>query len=232
MNFVISKNSQKINEGINGPDFSSNIDNAKKSLAKVMNHRFEKLSTLLDANETQPNVANRLEISIKCKYSCSSTIKVNPVLMSKSLRYKVNSSIRKYKCKTCTKRFQTSTQLNIHTRIHLKQQKPFACDQCQITFTQSCNLKRHKRMHSGEKLFSCDICPFKCRESHYLTVHKRTHTGEKPYRCDICPKKFRRSDQLIRHKRIHSGEKPYECDSCQMKFSNSSHLKRHKKIHT
>jgi hypothetical protein len=64
--FCFSKKSQKLNKGINGIDFSSNIEHAKKSLTKVMNHRIEKLSTLLDANETQLNVANIIsEISIE-----------------------------------------------------------------------------------------------------------------------------------------------------------------------
>ncbi len=225
MIYVISKNVQKINGGKNGIDFSSNIDNAQKSLAKVLNHRIEKLSSLLDANETQPNVSNKSEISIKCDASCSSTIKVEPLLIP------VNSSIRKHKCETCNKRFKTSTQLNIHKRIHL-QQKPFACDQCPKTFNRTCNLKRHKMLHTGEKPFSCDTCPFKCRESHHLVEHKRTHTGEKPFSCDLCPKKFSQSVSLTRHKRTHTGEKPYECGYCQMKFSQLSSLIRHKRKHS
>jgi hypothetical protein len=43
-------------------NFSSNIENAKKSLAKVMNHRLEKLSTLLD---TEFKMENITEISIE-----------------------------------------------------------------------------------------------------------------------------------------------------------------------
>ena len=35
----------------------------------------------------------------------SSTIQDNPLLMPLSNRFKVNSSIRKYKCQTCNKRF-------------------------------------------------------------------------------------------------------------------------------
>jgi hypothetical protein len=41
-NFVFSKNVKKLNEGINYIDFSSNINFAKKSLAKVIDHRIEK----------------------------------------------------------------------------------------------------------------------------------------------------------------------------------------------
>ena len=58
------KNCQKLNERINGIDFASYIVYAKKSMTKVMNHRIEKLSTLLDSNETQLNVTNRIGISI------------------------------------------------------------------------------------------------------------------------------------------------------------------------
>ena len=59
------KKCQKLNEGINSLDFSSNIDNAIKAIAKVFNNRIEKLSSLLHANDTQLNVTNRNEISIE-----------------------------------------------------------------------------------------------------------------------------------------------------------------------
>ena len=71
-------------------------------MAKVMNHRIEKLSALLDV--TLLNVENRNEISIEHEIaineasgnnSCSSTIKVEPLFMSKSNKFKVNSSSQK-----------------------------------------------------------------------------------------------------------------------------------------
>jgi hypothetical protein len=61
-NFVFSKNVKKLNEEINDIDFSSNINYAKKSLAKVIDHRIEKLSSLLDAKKTHLNV---LKIEMK-----------------------------------------------------------------------------------------------------------------------------------------------------------------------
>ena len=204
-------------------------------MAKVMNHRIEKLLSLLDANQTQLNLSNINEIKIEHENalnetsddnSCSSIIKVKPLfIVQKSKRFKVASNIK------CT----TSSQLNIHklkySRIDSKQ-KRFACDQCPKTFTRKSSLLVHKRIHTGEKPYECDECPFKCTQSHHLIRHKRIHSGEKPHSCDICPKKFARLDSLTEHKRVHTGEKPFQCDLCLKKFAQLTNLIRHKKIHT
>jgi hypothetical protein len=90
-------------------------------MSKVMNHRIEKLSPLLDANETQFNMENKNEITIQREVkvnetnnvnSCSSTIKLESLSMPKPNRFKSNSFIRKHKCETCEKRFHTSTKFN------------------------------------------------------------------------------------------------------------------------
>ncbi len=102
-----------------------------------MNHRFDILSSLLDANESHLNVTNLSEIPIEHEISlnetsdnnsCSSTIKDEPLLKPKSKKFKVASSNRKHKCETCNKRFICLSHLNIHKRIHSKE-KPFACGQ-------------------------------------------------------------------------------------------------------
>ena len=101
-------------------NFASNIDSAQKSLAKLMNHRIEKLSTLLHANETLLNLDNMAEITIENENetrddnSCSSTFKVNSLLMSHSKRSKANSSIKESTGETI------KTPLKIHKRIYSK----------------------------------------------------------------------------------------------------------------
>jgi uncharacterized Zn-finger protein len=218
------KKYQKLNKGKNGIDFSSNIDNAKKSIAKVMDHRLDKLTTLLDANKTQLNVTNLNEISIvrqnqtnevSDNNSCSSTIQDNPLLIPLSKRFKVNSSIRKHKCETCNKRFPSQSLLKIHNRIP---KLVIACDQVPKSFSTNGSLIIHKRIHSGEKPYACDVCQKSFTLKGNLLSHKILHTGEKPHQCDFCPKKFAHSNNLTDHRRIHTGEKPYECGSCHMKF--------------
>jgi uncharacterized Zn-finger protein len=237
--FVFSKHFKLI-EGKNEFDFSSNIEHAKKSMAKVMNHRIEKLSTMLDEYETQLNVSNKSPLSIECENeinessdnsSCSSTINVEPLLLSKSKRFKVNSSIRKCTSETSNTKFSNSTQLNIHHRVHTKQ-KRFTCDQCEKTFSQRQYLSKHTKLHTGEKPYQCGVCQKKFSDSSCLLRHKRTHTGERPYHCDSCDKKFSQSQHLTQHKRMHTGEKPYSCSCCDKKFSQLTNLITHKRTHT
>ena len=61
--------------------------------------------------------------------------------------------------------------------------------------------------------------------------HERIHTGEKPHFCTFCNMKFSQIGSKIRHERIHTGEKPYACNYCERKFNTNSGKICHENIH-
>nr|XP_040046690.1 zinc finger protein 281 isoform X2 [Gasterosteus aculeatus aculeatus] len=86
------------------------------------------------------------------------------------------------------------------TKPHICE-RPFRCNQCNMSFIQKYLLQRHEKIHSGEKPFSCDQCNMRFIQKYHMERHKRTHSGEKPYRCETCQQYFSRTDRLLKHKR-------------------------------
>ncbi|CAL4062245.1 unnamed protein product [Meganyctiphanes norvegica] len=142
-----------------------------------------------------------------------------------------NYNIILKKCNQCDMEFSNSKQLKMHSRIHSKDEA-YPCDQCDNIYLNNGALNRHQKSHTGERPYQCSECDKDFSLKGNLLRHMQSHTGERPYLCSICDKSFTQKNSLLVHEKAHTGEKPYQCNQCDKAFSLNTNLIRHMKIHT
>ncbi|KAK9721284.1 hypothetical protein K7432_003548 [Basidiobolus ranarum] len=84
-------------------------------------------------------------------------------------------------------------------------EKPYACNQCDQSFSRLHNLKSHYLTHNQERQHQCTICHHYFRRQHDLKRHVKLHTGERPHECELCGRTFARLDSLNRHRKADGG---------------------------
>ena len=141
---------------------------------------------------------------------------------------------RAHQCSKCPASFSKAHSLEVHMIIHdecriIVNGKPrYVCNICDKKFPTNADLKKHKRIHTGERPYQCQVCQKRFTQIGHLTSHMKSHSNQKDYACEICDTRFKYSCSLKKHYRIHSGAKSvFECPHCYDIFKSQAILTSH-----
>eukprot|EP01029_Cantina_marsupialis_P028175 TRINITY_DN775819_c0_g1_i1.p1 TRINITY_DN775819_c0_g1~~TRINITY_DN775819_c0_g1_i1.p1 ORF type:complete len:539 (-),score=103.08 TRINITY_DN775819_c0_g1_i1:487-2103(-) len=136
-----------------------------------------------------------------------------------------------YRCPKCESLYNLRESFVRHLHLHYN---PVICQTCGAKFATKTRLKRHMKIHTGEKKFKCDYCDRRFNREENMRSHVRTHPGKMPFTCKLCDTGFDWKSEYENHMRsAHEGQLTHPCNvpGCQMSFSTEAKLNKHKLFH-
>ncbi|KFM66800.1 Zinc finger and SCAN domain-containing protein 5B, partial [Stegodyphus mimosarum] len=119
----------------------------------------------------------------------------------------VTDNLWDHVCLVCNRVFSSNKAVIEHQKSGHKMEGilvQYRCSLCSYTSRWLHNIRRHSKIHTGEKPYSCEICGRKFSSSSSFKYHKVTNCGGRIFKCGICAQTFQHKDQLSVHYQHHT----------------------------
>ncbi|CAG5126880.1 unnamed protein product [Candidula unifasciata] len=137
-----------------------------------------------------------------------------------------------YGCTVCSRTFTAKNNLKRHIRIHTGQ-RPYQCLQCSQSFARRDDLKGHMLRHDYNKPFRCSLCKKGYTDRACVKNHMaKEHRSRLMHVCPQCGESYDQEEAFTAHKKTHPELQQFSCSTCSFIGNNNLMTLKHSLLHS